>query len=172
MELLEVFCRDAEASFELLEQEPDAVSLRSFTTLIHALKSALANTGADGLSQRAAFLEKAGRESDMPANRAKLPSFREELADLTARIEEIAAEARHGESGKQAKPELRETLTRLREALEAKDFEAIDSSLAHLRALPQPKRTYGAVWEIAEYILTADFQKAEDVVATLLNQRD
>jgi HPt (histidine-containing phosphotransfer) domain-containing protein len=47
--LLEIFCRDAEAGFALLEKEPDGASLPSFTTLVHALKSATAGLRARAL---------------------------------------------------------------------------------------------------------------------------
>jgi HPt (histidine-containing phosphotransfer) domain-containing protein len=164
LELLEMFRRDVQAGFALLEKEPDNASLRSFITLVHALKSALANIGADGLSQSAALLEKAGREADIPLLHAKLPSFREELAAVTARIGEIASAVRSGDNEKQVRPELGEALMRLREALEAKDFEAVDSTLARLQALPLTEKTRGAVREIADCILTADLQKAMDAV--------
>jgi HPt (histidine-containing phosphotransfer) domain-containing protein len=171
---LEAFCRDAPAGFALPEKEPeksDDASLRSFTTLVHALKSALANIGADGLSQAAALLEKAGREADLPVIRDRLPSFREELAALTARIEEITAAARSGDGEKRAGPELREALARLRESLEARDFEAMDAALARLQALPLTGEAREAAGEIADCVLTADFGKAMDAV-TLLAARE
>ncbi|MDR1660330.1 MAG: Hpt domain-containing protein, partial [Desulfovibrio sp.] len=131
-----MFRRDAQAGFAVLEKTPDASSLRSFTTLVHALKSALANIGAEAPSQTAARLEQAGLEADLSVIHDKLPSFREEVASLTERIEEITTAAQTGDDEKQLKPELLEVLARLREALEAKDFDAMDAALAHLQSLP------------------------------------
>jgi CheY-like chemotaxis protein len=174
LDLLRLFRRDAVAAFTLLESEPksDDASLRPFTTLVHALKSALANIGAHDLSQAAALLEKAGREADTPVIRAKLPTFREELTALTARIEEITTEAHSGDSEKQDRPELREILACLQEALEAKDFEAMDSALARLQALPLAEEARGAVGEIADCILTADLQNAMKAVTSLAGREE
>jgi CheY-like chemotaxis protein/nitrogen-specific signal transduction histidine kinase len=167
--LLEMFRRDVEAGFPLLEKEPDSASLRSFTTLVHALKSALINIGADGLSQTAALLEMAAREADTPVIRDKLPPFREELAGLTTRIGAVLESARDGDDEKRAEPEIKEALMLLREAMEAKDFDAVDSALARLQALPLAGKTRAAVSELADLILVADFGKAADRLADLLN---
>jgi HPt (histidine-containing phosphotransfer) domain-containing protein len=167
LDLLEMFRRDAEAGFALLGAVPDTSSLRAFTTLVHALKSALSNIGAGGLSQAAALLEKAGREADLPALRAGLPAFREELAALTSRIEEFTAAARSANDEGQVTPEIRQALAQLREALRAGDVDATDAALARLQALPLSGKYSAAVSEIADYILTADFLKALDAVITV-----
>jgi signal transduction histidine kinase/CheY-like chemotaxis protein len=186
--LLEMFCRDAEAGSALLEKAPplsdrwserflaatgfalDDFPLRSFTTLVHALKSASANIGADVLSQSAALLEEAGREADLPTIRDKLPPFREELAALMKRIRErtVAARAGAGETG--VEPDIGEALAHLREALEAKDVDAIDGALERLQAMPLTAKMREAVSGIADFVLTADLQQATDILITLLDQ--
>jgi CheY-like chemotaxis protein len=173
LNLLELFSRDVEAAFPMLEKTPDELSLRSFTTLVHALKSALANIGADALSRDAALLEHAGHEAELPVILAQLPAFREALAALAARIKEFTGAARAGDDEKQAGqelpelPEFGETLARLRDALEAKDFEAMDSALAYLQALPLAEEKRGAVREIADFILNAELEKAMEAVSEL-----
>jgi HPt (histidine-containing phosphotransfer) domain-containing protein len=186
LELLETFCRDAQAGFALLEKEPvspdhwaqrflaatgftpEDAPLRSFTTFVHALKSSLANIGAEVLSQNAALLEKAGRETDVPVIRANLAPFREELAALVERIGEITAAARAGDGQTRDNPEIEKALTCLRETLEAKDVDAMDAALARLQALPLDEKTRAATAEIADAILTADFPKAADGLNILL----
>jgi CheY-like chemotaxis protein len=86
LELLAAFRKDAEAGSALLAQVPDTASLSPFVTLVHGLKSALANIGANDLSQTAALLEKSALRSDMSVIRGNLASFREQLAALTERI--------------------------------------------------------------------------------------
>jgi signal transduction histidine kinase/CheY-like chemotaxis protein/ABC-type amino acid transport substrate-binding protein len=167
LDLLEMFRQDVEAGFALLERTPDEFSLPSFTTRVHALKSALANIGADGLSQTAALLEKAGREVDMPVIRDNLQPFREKLAALTERIGEITAAARVGDGETRIEPDIGETLACLRETLETKDIDATDAALARLQALPLTGKTGEAVSEIADFILTADLQKALEAIVSL-----
>jgi HPt (histidine-containing phosphotransfer) domain-containing protein len=146
----------------------DDFPLRSFTTLVHSLKCALANIGADVLLQSAALLEKAGREADLPMIRDNLPQFREELAALMRRIRESTAAARAGGNETRVEPDIGEALACLREALETKDFEAMDAALAQLQTLSLSEKTRRAASEIADAILTADFQKAADAVNILL----
>jgi HPt (histidine-containing phosphotransfer) domain-containing protein len=170
LELLEMFRRDAQAGFALLEKEPDDASLRAFTTLVHALKSVLANVGANALSQRAASLETAGREGDRSVIRDALPPFREEIAALMARIGELSVSARSADNEKQMTLKMREALARLREALEAKDFDAMDAALALAQSLPSGGETRGALSEITDCILTSDLRKAEKAINGLLGR--
>ncbi|MDR0440534.1 MAG: response regulator [Candidatus Accumulibacter sp.] len=170
--LLETFRRDVEAGFALLEKEPDKASLRSFTTATHALKGALANIGANELSQKAALLEKASRRADMPVIHANLALFRKELAALGARIGEISVFIRAEDGERHAHPEAKEVLTQvlthLQEALKAENFDAADNALARLQALPLAQETREAVSEIEDLILMADIQQATDAIAALL----
>ncbi|MDR1612559.1 MAG: response regulator [Planctomycetota bacterium] len=171
LDLLEVFRRDAQDGFPPLEKEPDNASLRSFTTLVHALKSALANIGAEGLSQIAALLEMAGRKADLPAIRDRLPRFREDLAVLTARIGAVLESERHGYGEERVEPETGEALARLREAMRAKDFDAVDSALARLQALPLTGKIRSAISEIADFTLMMDFQGAVAAINSLLERQ-
>jgi signal transduction histidine kinase/CheY-like chemotaxis protein/HPt (histidine-containing phosphotransfer) domain-containing protein len=175
-ELLEMFRRDVMAAFPSLEREPDDASLRSFTTRVHALKSALANIGANELSHAAALLEKAGREANLPAIRDTLPPFREKLGALTAQIAEFSmpSRTRPPDAGQKEgiEPVMRDALARLREALEKKDLDAIDTTLAQIRSLPAAGETRNAVSEMADFILMLDFQEAENAIRRLLEQSE
>jgi CheY-like chemotaxis protein len=175
--LLEMFRRDAQAGFALLdiepEIEPDAETLRSFITRVHGLKTALANIGAKALSQTAALLEKAGRDGDVAVIRDTLPQFRADLAALTARIGEVLAGMRPGDGqmGRTAQDNLAaEALARLPAALEAKDIDAIHAELSRLQALPLTGEQREAVGEIVDCILTPDFEKAAEAVQALLDR--
>jgi signal transduction histidine kinase/DNA-binding response OmpR family regulator len=172
LELLEMFHRDATVAFPSLETQPDDASLRSFTTQVHGLKSALANIGADDLSHAATLLEKACREADLSMIRVALPPFRKELKTLMARIAEFSASL-HAHTANEEEgisPAMRETLACLREALQARDFDAIDVALAQAQSLPAAGKTHSAVSEVADLILISDFQEAEDAVSGLLEQ--
>jgi CheY-like chemotaxis protein len=187
LRLLAVFGADAEACLAHIAEEPDAASLLAFTTQVHAVKSALANIGADGLSKEAARLEKAGKEADMPCIRKMLPVFRERLAALTARVGAALtpkapdmpdvpdAPGSTGPTGptgdaQDLDPAVAELLETLRDALEDMDIDAADAALARLQALPLPAALRRAVDGTAERVLTADFHKAAETVAGLLGR--
>jgi hypothetical protein len=60
----------------------------------------------------------------------------------------------------------------LQEALEAKNFDAVDLALAWLHALPLPRKTSEAISKIEDLILMANIQQAADAVIALLRQED
>jgi polar amino acid transport system substrate-binding protein len=167
LNLLEMFCRDVEAGNALIEKAPEEATLRSFTTQVHALKSALGNIGASNLSQVAAQLEQAGREADLSAIRQNLTLFRERLDVLRGRIGEFLASSRNKDE-KPGDPEIMDTLACLRKALEAKDFGAIDTALSRAQSQSPTGAMGEAVSEIADCILTAEFKKATDALNVLL----
>jgi hypothetical protein len=55
---------------------------------------------------------------------------------------------------------MREVLERLQEALEAKDFDAMDVALAQAQSLPSGGETRGVLSEIADGILTSDARES------------
>jgi HPt (histidine-containing phosphotransfer) domain-containing protein len=140
------------------------------TTVVHALKSALANIGADGLSRKAALLENSLKKEDGPAISDQLHPFRDELVDLTRSIKIVATAERAKEAGAGVHPDIREILPRLREALEAMDIDAVDDALARLQAYPLDEPTRRTVTEIADSILTADYRKAADAVSEMIGR--
>jgi signal transduction histidine kinase/CheY-like chemotaxis protein/HPt (histidine-containing phosphotransfer) domain-containing protein len=161
----------AQTALDRSEQSA-AASLRAFTTQVHAVKSALANIGAEALSKEAALLEKAGKEADMPLIREKLPAFREELVALTARVgAALAPEPMPAtDVAERLDPLVAERLEQVRDALRAKDIDAMDAALTRLQTLPLSAGLRDAVSETVDYILTADFDNAADTVDAALRQ--
>ena len=169
LDLLETFRRDAQTGFPLLEKVPDEASLRAFTTLVHALKSALATIGASVLSQSAAFLEEAGRKGEFPAIQEKLTPFRAGIVVLTTQIGKVLSRMRSVEDGASSALDT-ETLVCLKNALDEKSIDAIDAALEKLQALPLLGKVRENVSCIADLILIADFKNASEAVAELLRQ--
>jgi HPt (histidine-containing phosphotransfer) domain-containing protein len=169
LDILETFRRDAQAGLPLLENAPDDASLRAFTTLVHAMKSALATIGASALSQSAALLEDAGRKGELSAIQARITPFRAGIVALSARIGEVLTKMRS--SYEDARNVLGiEILIGLRDALDRKSIDDIDDTLAKLQALPLPGGAHEDISYVADLILTADFKKASEAVAELIRQ--
>ncbi|MDR1776927.1 MAG: transporter substrate-binding domain-containing protein [Desulfovibrio sp.] len=166
LNFLEMFLRDVEARFALLDEIPDEAELSAFTTQIHALKGALANLGAEELSRIAASLESAVRNGDMPAVSHGLVPFRKALGVLRDDIESVLSSLRTGGAGKHAELEAG-LLTSLREALRNDDLDATDEILDRLKELPLRPEWRKAVLDIAELVLVADFAQAAEAVDRL-----
>jgi len=87
MQVLSLFCKDAQDRLPLLQKTPEADTMSAFITQVHALKSASASIGAQEISSMAADLEAAGKAGDMVFIREHLPSFAHLLAELARNIE-------------------------------------------------------------------------------------
>ena len=166
-ELLQMFLKDVETGFALLNAIPDGTSLHSFTTFVHALKSGLANIGANSLAKSAAVLEHAGRNRDLAAIRNNLVSFREELVALMARIGDATAAAQSACRENAPAALVRETLAGLQTALEAKDTDGMDIALAKLKNLPLTPKAHATVADIAQHVLFGNFKKAAEAANAL-----
>ncbi|MDR1036257.1 MAG: response regulator [Deltaproteobacteria bacterium] len=164
---LGVFIRDVRERSSVLDRMHDSDSLQDFTITVHALKSSLANIGADPLSGMAAELEAAGRSGNLAAVRDGAGPFRKELNMLTARIRELLAASRPGRRDGGVGPEYFRSLGALRSAIDSYDVAAVDASLARLKALPLSPKKQESVAAIADLVLTADFQSAMDAIITL-----
>ena len=168
---LEVFRRDAETGLQWLAESPESTALKSFTIQVHALKSALANIGADGLSQAAAELETAGRENDLAVINSRIGSFREDLAALVMRIGKVVEQLKpKGGLEVPLTQEALEILDNLGKVLGETDIEAIDVALSRLKSLPLAGKFREAISEICYCVLTADFEKAAEAVQVLYNE--
>ncbi|GHV28000.1 hypothetical protein FACS1894167_03990 [Synergistales bacterium] len=167
--VLEMFCRDAESRLPYFEKIPGKADAQSFITQVHAMKSGLANIGAEDLSQAAARLEDAGRKGDMAAIGGNIAQFRENLTALAARIKAALAKLRP-EGGNFETPLALDSLKRLKEALETENMDGIDGELLTLQGLRLEPNMRETVAELDELILAAEFTRAADAVKMLLGK--
>jgi signal transduction histidine kinase/CheY-like chemotaxis protein len=172
LNLLETFRRDAIARLPLLKisATPNEAERKALNMQVHALKSALANIGANTLSVVAAKLEAARRESDLLVIHAHLFPFSEALAALTERIR-VALEAMHAGNGEEISvgdERANTMLASLAKALETEDIDEMDATLEALQALTLAPATRETDASIVEYVLMADFERAGKSVKELL----
>jgi signal transduction histidine kinase/CheY-like chemotaxis protein len=169
--LLKMFCKDVSDGFPILENQIKADNIHAFTTLVHSLKSALGNIGAQDLSQTAAWFEAASRQGDIETFSEKLPAFRKDLFALTERIREATANDETQDDEMIVEPAVQEALESLKQALENNRAEEIDDAFNYLYSLAQTGKIGQFVDELADLILVADFQKASEKLSDLLKPR-
>jgi len=87
IQVLALFCKDAQDRLSLLQKTPDTDALSAFVINVHALKSASASLGAAETSAKAAELEKAGKNADIAYINKNLPGFSKQLAELIKNIQ-------------------------------------------------------------------------------------
>ncbi|MDR2144209.1 MAG: response regulator [Treponema sp.] len=164
-EMLELYCRDLEKRLPSLSGLPSPDDMPSFVINTHALKSASANIGADGLSAKALLLEEAGRARDTEYIAKHLPGFRRSLSELAARIalwiEKKQAEEPEGKNLD------RETLLRLKTALDRLEMSSVDLLLNEMLAgaSGHEKRILS---KISACVLISEFEEAVALLDGLL----
>ena len=97
LEVLSLFCEDAEDRLVLLKTIPDETLLSAFTTQVHSLKSVAASIGAANVSMVAALLEAAGQSGDIAFIQTNLKDFTEDLSELVNSIRGALIVSEHGE---------------------------------------------------------------------------
>jgi HPt (histidine-containing phosphotransfer) domain-containing protein len=168
-EILELYRRDAEERLPFLRVPPSPEDMRSFIIHVHALKSASASIGADALSAKALLLEKAGMVNDLEIIAEHLPDFRQSLSLLAARIgTALGTEAEPAEGP----PVLdRETLDRLRTALDRADIGRVDQLLNEMQA-GASGREKQILSKIAACVLISEFGEAVVLLDSLCGAGD
>jgi CheY-like chemotaxis protein len=170
--VLGLYLRDVDSRLGSLDLAGARADPKGFVTCVHAIKSASASIGAQGLSQRAGLLEAAARRGDLATIEEMVDWFRKELADLARRIGEAL-----GGAGQEAQwngnvdvlPEAaRRELEALRVALLAEDIGAVDTILERLEGLPMSQGIGRAVAGISDLVLAAEFAKAARKAESLL----
>jgi CheY-like chemotaxis protein len=163
-QVLSTFRKDAEKRIDILRKVPDGSELASFVTQVHALKSASASIGADEISRMAAELEEAGKNGDTDFIGENLAAFRENLSGLVDLIKPALAEYAHNaqnwvKTGEPC-PAGRETLSKLKAALEAEDIGEADALLDELEAMPIGSKTKETLSAVAGLALISEFEDA------------
>jgi CheY-like chemotaxis protein len=173
LDVLAMYCRDAERVLPVLENIREA-DIAAFTTGVHALKSASANIGAVGLSEEAAFLEAAGNSGDLPAMLERIEDFRSRLIELVDRIHGALSSERspnkHIEGAEEGYMPAVDDLRRLKEAISARNIQAVDLMIENLSAASFSEAISGAISAVSDCVLVSDFEEAEGIVNGLLKE--
>jgi HPt (histidine-containing phosphotransfer) domain-containing protein len=165
--------------------------LASFTTQIHALKSASATIGAAETSDKADKLEGAAKKTELAFIQDNLPDFVEHLAELLKNIraaldlgqEKLAAKsggqkllgqifgkigAEKPHSAKVDPSEYFPLFTKLAEALRSKNVTDADRILDELNKMPLDPKTKEILEQISDQILMTEFESAIKTIKELI----
>jgi HPt (histidine-containing phosphotransfer) domain-containing protein len=152
----------------ILRRLPEVLDFNGFTTQVHALKSAAGTIGAAELSQEAAELENIGKAGDTDAVKEKLPGFYEHLKETAESIGAARAEkAQIAENDGGTGLNLSDTgihglFDELKNALEAKDMEAIDRLIGELMGKGLDKKTINTINAVSDLLLLSRFKDAAE----------
>ena len=170
LETLNVFCCDGREKIQQLKTCLEAGNIPLYTILVHALKSACANIGAEELSAAAGDLEAAGKRSDMCFIEEYNHRLFAVLEVLLSNIHDAVAAHREKTEVSPDAELLKTRLTELKHALEALDARVMNEVAEHLLRLSLPAETASVVQSISRNILMSDYDKALALTESLLEE--
>jgi len=139
---------------------------------VHALKGASANIGADELSKAAYDLEMAGRRGDLTFIESNNDHFQTMLEQILDNISNVLST--HGTNSDQADAleteQFKAELAKLKAVLADMDFEAINSTVDALLKLARTDNVKTAVRNISKHILLFEYEEAEALIESLLQE--
>jgi len=173
IETLHSFCEDGFDRIPKINECLKARDFKTFTTYVHAMKSAAANISATGLSEMAARLEDSGRRGDVSYLEANTDEFIAALDTMVRDIRNVLS-VHSSNEGYVEKPadttKLKDTLIALKAALDNTDLFVINKSIDNLKKLRKNKETATHVSRIADYVLMGDYEEAAELSASMLRE--
>ena len=176
MEILDTFCDDGYDKISRMKEALSSGNLPTYTTYIHALKSACANIGADEIAEAAQKLEAAGEKRDLDYIEALSGRFLEKLSTLLDNIRRAlyAHAIAMGNEAEQLEPLSGEAflsdLAKLKEALQSLNANTINSVAAGLHKLVRLEEDFHAVRRISRSILLAEYDEAIGYIDEILHR--
>jgi len=168
MQTLAVFHKDGIQKMKEIKDSLETNNYHLYATYVHALKSALANIGASGLSETAKALELAGKQKDAAFINSNTAQFLMNLEVLLSNLKNVLSSSGDEERKTFVDFELlRSELNRLREALESLDSAAIDKTVEGLREFSQADGVGSGVENILQNVLIGEYDEAAALINTL-----
>ncbi|MDL2236643.1 response regulator [Christensenellaceae bacterium OttesenSCG-928-K19] len=163
MRTLDSFYKDGYLKLDEIRLALEEEDYHLYTVYVHALKSALASIGAQGLSEQAKALEFAGKSEDVQYISTHNDAF---LAELELLLSQIGVVIHSGDTGDSTgdTAELKSKLGTLREALQDMDILVANNTIDALMLENWDAKTQDMLNKIAEYILIADYDDAVDLI--------
>ncbi|MDR2697840.1 MAG: response regulator [Holophagales bacterium] len=175
-DVIELYCRDANARTEFLNAPYALVNLKNFITQVHALKSASASIGAAALSEEARALEDAGRRGDMAFISERVDEFRGQLSYMIKRIETALTVYRESlpfNKSERADKKIVEDnaaaiFLNLKKALDTENVGMADKLLAELSLMRLDNETDNMVSTIFNLVLLSEFRDAAEILTSTI----
>jgi len=170
LDVLSAFYQDGQSRTKTINHCLDSGDIDLYRVHVHGLKSALFNIGADALSEAAKALEAATEISDMDFIHSHNAAFLSDLDTLLEDINVCLSKQAANESTAAGFPDMdrfKDGLVRLSDALASMDRGEMNNALADLHE-SAPNEAYAtAVKVIANKIILAEYDEAEELAESL-----
>jgi len=171
MRTLAVFHKDGLQKIEEIRKSLEMGNYHLYAIYVHALKSALANIGANGLSESAKALEFAGKQKDTAFISSNNAQFLMNLETILNSLGNVLSSGGNDEQKVSVDFELfRNELNKLREALESLDSAAIDKIADNLQEFAQADGVGSSVENILRSVLIGEYDEAIAMIDALMKK--
>ena len=169
LETLTTFYEDGTDRVDKIKDFLDAGDLSMYTTYVHALKSAAASIGAEGISEAARALEAAGNKDDLNYIKEHHQKFADDVKSLLCGIHDflIIGEQHSTPSDDDS---LKEDLGKLRTALLDMDVNTVNSTVDKLQQTAKFGDTANHTRGIFNKILMAEYDEAVALIDSFLQE--
>jgi PAS domain S-box-containing protein len=170
-ETLEVFYKDGLEKIKDINASLETGVLSQYVIYVHALKSASANIGADGLSEMAKELEMASEQGNLNYIQKHNASFLLALESLLGNINVAINTKQEAQNDVTEEPDttvFHFELKKLKSALEEMDVNIINKTNGSLMSLAKTGESGSVVKNISDNIFMAEYDKAIELIEKLL----
>jgi len=168
-EILEVFYEDGLSRKQELEKCIESGDIKRFAICAHAFKGALANIGADKLSEQAHILENAGHNNDAETIENNSRAFIKAIDEVLNNVYNAITSGRAGvEEASEVSGELKSVLSGLKTALENMDGYVINRSTTTMLEYKCSEDVMAVLKSISRHVLMAEYDEAAALIDKLL----
>ncbi|MDR3296328.1 MAG: response regulator [Clostridiales Family XIII bacterium] len=157
MTVLQAFCRDADEKTAQIRNCADTGDFGLYTTLVHGLKGAARNIGANDFAAFAEKMENAGKNKDAACVHGKTERL---LSDLRILTEDIRAALSMCAKNEETVQLTGVQVESLKAALINSDVETVNRLLLEYLEMPLDEKTRNAVSEIEQNVLLYEYAAA------------
>jgi len=171
IEILSTFHKDGVNKIDEIKECLETDNYLLYTTYIHALKSASASIGALDLSEIAKDLEIAGNNKDLAYIEQYNPEFLKAFEVLLNNINKALLASKNNEQSTVDFEILKHELNKLKVAISAYDFGAIDDAVNTLRAFTQS--IFGeSIENILQKTLIGEYDEAVAMIDAIIQKNE
>jgi HPt (histidine-containing phosphotransfer) domain-containing protein len=167
-EILITFCEDVKERLDGISKCLDDGDLSGYTTLVHAIKSAAVNIGADKLSEMAFSLEKAGHIDDLLFIKANNAEFIKTLSLLVDDIKRALASLNTDGYDEELSEVVVFELALLKVALINMDAGEIYPTVDRLIEMKLSHKLKTVIRQISKHIMAVEYDDALAIIDSML----
>ena len=179
LQIIEIFITDCKEKLIHIQNALDSQDYVLYTTLLHAMKSASANIGAELLSEAARKLEKAGKEG----NRSYIIHHTNEFVKMVLSIvkhletelrlihmnEQQQELSKKSPSEDDPQSELQHVVLKLITALEEYDARCIQVYTTSLQEYSNHEELHDMIYQVEQMILVGDYEEAVIILRRVMD---